>query len=32
VVQCEDQNRTALIACLAPNRRVEISVNAATRN
>jgi len=32
VVQCEDQDRSALIACLAPNRRVEISVNAATRN
>lgn len=32
VVQCEEQNRTALIACLAPNRRVEISVTAVTRD
>ena len=32
VVQCEEQDRSALIACLAPNRRVEISVNAATRD
>lgn len=32
VVQCEEQNRTALIACLAPNRRVEISVTAVTKN
>lgn len=32
VVQCEEQNRTALIACLAPNRRVEISVAAITRD
>ena len=26
VVECEDQEREALIACLAPNRRVEIRV------
>ena len=26
VVECEDQDRDALIACLAPNRRVEIRV------
>ncbi len=26
VVECEDQDRNALIACLAPNRRVEIRV------
>ncbi|MDN5782650.1 MAG: OmpA family protein [Luteimonas sp.] len=26
VVECEDQARDALIACLAPNRRVEIRV------
>lgn len=32
VVQCAEQNRTALIACLAPNRRVEISVTAVTQN
>ena len=25
VVQCSDKNRTALIACLSPNRRVELS-------
>jgi outer membrane protein OmpA-like peptidoglycan-associated protein len=31
-VQCEEQDRSALIACLAPNRRVEISVNAVTRD
>jgi OmpA-OmpF porin, OOP family len=24
VVQCNDKNRTALIQCLAPNRRVEV--------
>lgn len=27
-VQCSQTNRTALIACLAPNRRVEIEINA----
>jgi outer membrane protein OmpA-like peptidoglycan-associated protein len=26
VVQCTDSNRTALIACLAPNRRVELDI------
>ena len=26
VVECEDKDRQALIACLAPNRRVEIRV------
>jgi OOP family OmpA-OmpF porin len=25
IVQCTDKNRTALIACLSPNRRVELS-------
>jgi outer membrane protein OmpA-like peptidoglycan-associated protein len=29
VAQCEEQPRPALIACLAPNRRVDISVTAA---
>ena len=29
VKDCEDQARTALIACLAPNRRVEIQVDAS---
>lgn len=29
VKDCEDQARTALIACLAPNRRVEIRVDAS---
>ncbi len=29
VVECEDRDREALIACLAPNRRVEIRVIAA---
>lgn len=28
VVQCADKNRIALIACLAPNRRVELSGSA----
>lgn len=28
VVQCEQQNRNELIACLAPNRRVDIEVQA----
>lgn len=27
-VQCDDRQRTALITCLAPNRRVEITVDA----
>lgn len=26
VVECEDQDREALIACLAPNRRVDVKV------
>lgn len=26
VVECEDKDREALIACLAPNRRVELRV------
>jgi len=30
VKDCEDQARTALIACLAPNRRVEIQVAASS--
>lgn len=29
VVECEDKDREALIACLAPNRRVEIRVVSA---
>ena len=32
VVQCEQKNRKELIACLAPNRRVEVQVKGeATR-
>lgn len=27
VVQCEEKNRQALIACLAPNRRVSVEIN-----
>lgn len=30
VVQCTNSKRAALIACLAPNRRVEVSVKGAT--
>lgn len=30
-VQCSDSNRNALIACLAPNRRVDIEVQARAR-
>lgn len=29
VVQCENANRNELVACLAPNRRVEITVNGS---
>jgi outer membrane protein OmpA-like peptidoglycan-associated protein len=29
VKQCDEQERTALIACLAPNRRVEVKVKGA---
>jgi OOP family OmpA-OmpF porin len=31
VKSCRDQNRKALIACLAPNRRVEIEINGTRR-
>jgi len=26
-VQCDQQNRTELVACLAPNRRVDINAS-----
>ena len=29
VVQCENANRNELVACLAPNRRVEVTVNGS---
>lgn len=29
VVQCNDRNRQALVACLAPNRRVDVEVHSA---
>ena len=32
VKDCEEQSRDSLIACLAPNRRVEIQVRASAAN
>lgn len=32
VIQCDEQDRAALIGCLTPNRRVEITVNATKQD